>query len=85
MEEQGQLTLRGREALTVTGVQEVLAFGDTQVVLSTQLGLLTVQGSQLRLRGLDEALGRLELRGEISALGYEEPRSPGSWLHRLLG
>ena len=47
-----RLTLVERKKLTVTGVTEVISFEDTQVILQTGMGTLSVQGSQLQLKTL---------------------------------
>lgn len=79
------MTLEQRNTLTMTGVSEVVSFDDTAVVLHTALGLLTVQGRELRLKTLSAEGGRVAVTGEISALTYEEPREPGGWLRRMFG
>ena len=74
-----RLTLAERKKLTVTGVTEVISFEDTQVILQTGMGTLSVQGSQLPLEG-----GQVEVEGSVSALIYEEARQ-GGWFSRLFG
>ena len=79
-----KLSLLDRKKLTMTGVEEVVSFDDTAVVLSTCLGRLTVQGQDLHLKTLTLEGGQVDVDGSISALTYEEPREGGSWLSRLL-
>ena len=79
------LTLDGREKLTMSGVMEVMRFDDSAVVLRTELGILTVLGQGLRLNTLSTDGGQMAVTGQVTALSYEEPRSPGGWLRRLLG
>ena len=78
------LTLDARKKLTMTGVTEVVSFDDAAVVLRTALGMLTVQGANLRLKTLSTDGGQMAVTGEIGLLSYEEPRS-GGWLRRLFG
>ena len=78
------LTLDNRKSLTMTGVTEVVSFDDETVVLRTGLGMLTVQGTGLRLKTLSTDGGQMAVTGEVSVLSYEEPRS-GGWLRRLFG
>ena len=86
MEEVTQkLVLLQRERLTMTGAAEVLSFDENAVVLRTDLGILTVQGQGLHLKTLSQEGGQVEVDGSISALEFEEPRTPGGWLRRLLG
>ena len=74
-----KLTLNERKNLTMTGVTEVVSFEDTAVVLKTGLGLLTVQGQELKLKTLSLEGGQVAVDGEVSALIYEEPREGGLW------
>ena len=79
-----RLTLAERKKLTVTGVTEVISFEDTQVILQTGMGTLSVQGSQLQLKTLSLEGGQVEVEGTVGALVYEEARQ-GGWLSRLFG
>ena len=78
------LTLRGRQKLTMTGVTEVVSFDESAVVLQTGLGILMVHGQGLQLKQLSPDGGQVCVDGSISALVYEEPRQ-GGWLRRLMG
>ena len=79
------LKLEGRSRLTMTGVTEVVSFDDTEVLLRTALGTLTVQGRDLQLKPLSLEGGQVAVDGSIFALIYEEPGVPGGWFRRLLG
>ena len=79
-----RLTLAERKKLTVTGVTEVISFEDSQVILQTGMGMLSVQGSQLQLKTLSLEGGQMEVEGSVSALVYEEARQ-GGWFSRLFG
>ena len=79
-----RLSLLERNALTVTGVLEVVSFEETEAILQTSLGILTVQGSQLQLKNLSLEGGQVDIDGNVSALSYEEPRQ-GGWRRRLFG
>lgn len=74
-----KLTLNERKSLTMSGVTEVVSFEETAVVLRTSLGLLTIQGQELKLKTLSLEGGQMEVDGEVSALIYEQPRSEGFW------
>ena len=78
------LQLSDRKKLTMTGVEEVVSFDDTAVVLHTSLGTLVVLGRDLKLEKLSQDGGQVAVEGEISALGYQEPRAEW-WLRRFLG
>jgi sporulation protein YabP len=74
-----KLTLNERRNLTMTGVTEVVSFDETAVVLKTSLGLLTVQGQDLKLKTLSLDGGQVAVDGQVFALVYEEPREAGLW------
>ena len=74
-----KLTLQERKQLTMTGVAEVVSFDETVVVLQTSLGTLMVQGQGLKLKTLTPEGGQVAVEGQISSLGYEEPREVGFW------
>ena len=77
-----KLTLNERKNLTMSGVTEVVSFDESMVVLKTSLGLLTLQGQELKLKTLSLEGGQVAVDGQISGLIYEEPRQ-GGWLRRL--
>ena len=74
-----KLTLNERKNLTMPGVTEVLSFDETAVMMKTALGLLTVQGQDLKLKTLSLEGGQVAVDGHIAALVYEEPREGGLW------
>ena len=79
-----KLTLNDRKSLLLSGTAEVLSFDENAVVLKTGLGILSVQGQQLHLKTLSPETGQVAIDGHISALIYEEPRTPGGIFQRLL-
>ena len=74
-----KLTLHERKNLTMSGVTEVVSFDESAVVMKTTLGLLTVQGQDLKLKTLSLDGGQVVVDGQICALVYEEPRETGLW------
>ncbi len=80
-----RLTLDGRQALRVTGVKEVLRFDPDTVVLRMTDRLLIVRGGGLALRGMAPEEGRVELRGRVDSLSYEQDAARDGFLRRLFG
>ena len=80
-----KLTLNERSQLTMTGVSEVISFDETAVALHTTQGILLVQGEGLQLKNLSPDGGQVTINGKVTALSYQEPRSAGGWLRRLIG
>ena len=78
------LELSDRNILHMTGVTKVESFDDREILLVTQLGLLSVKGENLHIRHLDLEQQELLLDGAIAALSYTgETRRKGGW-RRLL-
>lgn len=82
-----QLQLEGREKLTVSGVEDVERFDETQIVMSTCAGILVISGQGLHIGRLSLDGGELKVEGRIDAMEYEEEPVGGSggFFSRLLG
>lgn len=80
-----KLTLNERKSLTLTGVTEVISFDDTAVILTTDLGNLSVHGTGLQLKTLSLEGGQVAVDGQVSALIYEDPRPTGGFFKRMFG
>ena len=81
--------LENRNAASLTGVREVVSFDENQVVMDTDMGLLTIKGKDLHVSRLTVEKGEMEVEGQIDSLTYssnEAYRKAGqSILARLFG
>jgi len=70
------LILENRNMLTVSGVSDVDSFDEQSVVIFTDMGELTVRGSNLHINKLSLDIGELNLEGKIVSLAYagDQPR-----------
>lgn len=75
----GRMVMEGRSRLTLTGAKEVLRFDDELAELSTALGNLTIEGSNLKLKCLSLDTGTVVVEGELRCFSYEEPRLRRGW------
>ena len=66
------LTLENRRKLTVTGVEEVESFDETEISMLTGEGKLTVSGEGMRIDRLNVDNGDVNILGSIRALRYED-------------
>ncbi len=66
------LMLEERKSAALTGVTDVERFDDTEVVLHTGGGRLTLTGSGMRVSNLQVKEGRLLVEGNISGVQYDE-------------
>ena len=77
-------TLKKRHALTIdcrnkgslTGVEEVLSYGDDELCLFTSEGRLTVTGKELKIVKFNTEDGSLNFTGKVNAFKYEEKKPP---------
>lgn len=79
------VSMLNRERMSLTGVDDVSAFDENVIILTTTLGALTVRGDALHIGCIDLELGRLEVEGHIRELSYNEPEEPHSLWTRLFG
>lgn len=77
------LTLQDRHRMTLSGIRDVVNFDETQVILNTGCGTLTIKGSQLHVDQLSLDSGDVSLTGTIDAMEYDDEIRGGGWLGRL--
>lgn len=70
------LVLEDRRLLTLSGVSDVDSFDEETVVVFTDLGELTIKGSDLHINRLSVEVGELTVEGKISALIYSQEAAP---------
>lgn len=79
------ILLKDRERMSISGVVEVKAFDENNVMLHTTQGTLTVRGEGLHVERIDLERGHLAVQGLVRELRYDElPESHGFWA-RLFG
>lgn len=65
-----RLVLSDRHTGSVTGVNDVVSFDENEIVLDTDMGLLTVRGKELHVKRLTLEKGELDLEGQVDSLNY---------------
>lgn len=68
------LQLDNRRKAALTGVMEVLAFDENQVVLRTESGEVALMGEGLHVTRLELSEGQLTVEGKIDSFFYSAPR-----------
>lgn len=73
------LVLEERKSLAVSGVSDVDSFDEEMIIALTDLGELTIKGSELHISNLNTDLGELNVEGHVTALVYstDGPRASG--------
>lgn len=80
-----RLVLEDRHRLTLSGVEDVGRFDETEILMNTCAGTLILRGEELHIEKLSLEGGEVHITGTIVSLAYEEPRHSGGFLSRLLG
>ena len=62
--------LQNRAAANLTGVREVVSFDENQVVMDTDLGLLTLKGKYLHVSRLSVEKGEVDVSGTVDSMAY---------------
>ena len=79
-----RLTMDGRRALWMNGVEEVESFDEQEVAVQTVQGLLYVRGTALKVDKLEKTSGELTVSGQVSSLEYEDTAGRAGFWSRLL-
>jgi sporulation protein YabP len=66
------IILENRGKLNVSGVLDVLNFDEQTVTIDTELGLLIVKGTDLRLNKFNLDNTELIIEGEVNSLTYND-------------
>ncbi len=72
------IVLENRNKLSISGVSDVLSFDDQIVILSTELGMLTIKGEDLRINKLSIDTTEVVIEGNINNLNYSEKQEKKS-------
>jgi sporulation protein YabP len=64
-----------RSALSVSGIRDVVSFDENQVVLDTDMGLLTMKGKDLHVSRLTLEKGEVDVDGTVDSLVYSSNES----------
>ncbi len=67
-----QLTLSNRENASIKGVGQVISFDDVEIVLDTEMGVLTIKGEDLHIKQLDLDKGIITIDGAVKGLEYSD-------------
>ncbi len=67
-----KITMTNRRMCLLTGVKDVLAFDIHEVLLETELGMLTMKGEDLHVSRLSLDQGEVDVDGRVDSLVYSE-------------
>ncbi|NBI07494.1 sporulation protein YabP [Senegalia massiliensis] len=72
------LSLENREKLNISGVEQVESFNESQIVIYTVRGSLTIKGESLNISKLNLEDGNVKIEGTIESLAYSNKINTGS-------
>lgn len=76
--------IENRELMSITGVKDVGSFNDNEIILMTDGGGLSVEGSELHITKLDLDEGQVIVEGQIIAFEYDDmPVQKGNIFSRM--
>lgn len=79
------LNVENRNKTTLTGIEEVISFSETQVELQTSMGQMIIKGKGLTMSKLDTDTGKLDISGEIELMEYTDIKKKRGLLEGLFG
>ena len=65
-----RLMMQNRSALSITGIRDVVSFDENQVILDTDMGILTMKGKELHVSRLTLEKGEVDVDGSVDSLIY---------------
>ena len=77
-----EVTVRDRNSVSLTGIEDVISFDETAVVLSTTHGTLAIEGEGLHILQMNVDSKEFRIEGKVCALNYIDRRQRGKGLFR---
>lgn len=65
-----KIAMTNRAEAGFTGIRDVISFDENQIVLDTDMGLLTIKGKELHVSRLTVEKGEMDIEGAIDCLSY---------------
>ena len=66
------VTIDRRNAVSVSGVLDVISFDEETIISETEMGVLIIRGANLHVNRLHLDSGELSVDGEIISVVYED-------------
>lgn len=70
-----KLEISNRGMGSITGIQDVVSFDENQIILDTDMGLLTIKGKGLHVSRLTLEKGEVDIEGTFDSLLYSSNES----------
>ncbi len=73
-----KVNLLNRSVGAISGVRDVKAFNEAEIVLETDMGLLSIKGSELHVTKLTLEKGEVEIDGTVDSFIYTNTKEAAS-------
>lgn len=80
-----KIIIANRKSGVLNGVIDVLSFDVGEILLETELGMLTIKGKNLHVNRLTLEKGEIDIEGRIDSLNYSEVKAAAKQGESLLG
>jgi len=70
VEAKHSVLIDGRAGMAIEGVEDVISFGENEVILKTVMGELRIAGANMRVSKFDTSCGNFALEGKIDMIEY---------------
>ncbi len=70
-----KVMIDARRRSSITGVLDVISFDAKEVLLETELGILTIQGDELHVNRLTLEKGEIDLDGTLDSFCYSDKKN----------
>lgn len=80
-----KMVMGERSRLQMTGVEDVVSFDASEIILKTVCGLLLIRGRELHMSRLSLEKGEVNVEGTVDSLSYSDTGKNGMKQERLLG
>ena len=71
---QHKMVINNRKTGAFTGIINVIAFDEAEVILETDMGVLSIKGDELHIKRLDLEKGEVDLNGQMDSFIYSEQK-----------
>ena len=61
-----------RKSITLTGVKKIDSFNSNEFLLDSNMGYITLKGSNLEIVKLDTFQGNVSIKGTINSISYSD-------------
>lgn len=70
-----KLLINNRNTGTITGVNDVISFDISEILLETEDGMLLIKGHDLHVNRLNLEKGEVDIDGKLDSFAYSEVNS----------